>query len=213
MNTTLKYLTLFIAIAGLSSCGSVVQRDVTRFHTLPPQGNGQSFTIRAAPSRGGIEFATYSARVATHLQNYGWTQAGSGGADYTVLLDYRMGGRSERHGSVPIMGQTGGGTTYHSGSVNTYGSYGSSYGSFSGSSYTPATFGVVGAAPYSVTYHDRYLDLKVTDRRGCSVFEGRVLSSGQSVDIAAVLPEMIDSLFTKFPGESGKTKRIEKESR
>jgi len=212
MNTTLEYLSLFIAVAGLSSCVPV-RSDVTRFHTLPPNGNGQTFTIRPASSRGGIEFDTYSARIASHLQDYGWSQANLGSGEYTVLLDYRMGGSHEQQESSPIMGQTGGGTTYHSGSVNTYGSYGSSYGSFSGTSYTPATFGVVGSDNYSVTLHDRYLDVKISDRRGRSVFEGRVVSSGRSADIAAVLPQMIDSLFTKFPGESGKTMRIAKIAR
>jgi Domain of unknown function (DUF4136) len=211
MQSILKYLAAGATAVALSSCASV-QSDVTRFHTLPPQGNGQTFTIRAASSSGGIEFGTYSARVASHLQNYGWTQASTGGADYTVMLDYRMGGSSERHGSMPITGQTGGGTTYHSGSVNSYGSYGSASGSYSGTSYTPATFGVVGSVPYSVTVHDRYLNMRISDRAGRSVFEGRVVSTGQSADIAAVLPQMIDSLFTKFPGESGKTKRVEKAS-
>lgn len=209
MQSILRYLSLGAAAFALSSCASV-QSDVTRFHTLPPQGSGQTFAIRSATSSGGIEFGTYAAKVASNLQNYGWTQAASGPGDYTVLLDYRMGGSSERHGSLPIMGQTGGGTTYHSGSVNSYGSYGSTYGSYSGTSYTPATFGVVGSTSYSVTVHDRYLNMKIIDRAGRSVFEGRVVSTGQSADIAAVLPQMIDSLFTKFPGESGKTKHVEK---
>lgn len=211
MHITIKFLSLIAIASALSSCATV-QSDVTRFHTLPPQGSGQSFAIRAASSSNTLEFGIYSARVASHLQSYGWSQASSGSPDYTVLLDYQMGGSRERQGSVPIMGQTGGGTTYHSGSVNSYGSYGSTSGSYSGTSYTPATFGVVGSAPYSVTVHDRYLDMKIRDRGGRSVFEGRVVSTGRSADIAAVLPQMIDSLFTKFPGESGKTKRIEKAS-
>lgn len=212
MHATIKILTLVTLASLLTSCATV-QSDVTRFHTLPSHGSGQTFTIRPASSRNSLEFRTYSGRVASHLQKYGWTQSISGSADYTVLLDYQMGGSHEVHGSVPIMGQTGGGTTYHSGSVNTYGSYGSTYGSYSGTSYAPATFGVVGSAPYSVTVHDRYFDMKIRDRAGNSVFEGRVVSTGQSADIAAVLPQMIDSLFTKFPGDSGKTKRVEKAAR
>jgi hypothetical protein len=52
----------------------------------------------------------------------------------------------------------------------------------------------------------------IRDRDGRSVFEGRVVSTGRSAEIAAVLPQMIDSLFTNFPGESGKTKRVGKAS-
>lgn len=211
MHPILKILFLFAFVAVLTSC-ETVQSDVTRFHTLPPQGSGQTFTIRSVESNNALEFRTYASRVAAHLREYGWTESSPESAEYTVLLDYQMGGSHERHGTVPITGQTGGGTTYHSGSVNTYGNYGSTYGSYSGTSYTPATFGVVGSAPYSVTVHDRYLEMKIHDRGGRSVFEGRVVSTGQSADIAAVLPQMIESLFTKFPGESGKTQRIEKAS-
>ena len=166
--------------------------------------------VRPASSSNTLEFGMYASRVASHLQTYGWTHASSGSPDYTVLLDYQMGDSRERQGSIPIMGQTGGGTTYHSGSANSYGSYGSTRGTYSGTSYTPATYGVVGSSPYSFTVHDRYLDMKIRDRGGRSVFEGRVVSTGESAEIAEVLPQMIDSLFTKFPGESGKTKRMEK---
>lgn len=209
MLTGIKILSLMGFVATLVSCGTV-QSDVTRFHTLPPRGSGQTFVIRSATSRNALEFEVYASRVASHLKEYGWMQIGPGSADFNVFMAYKMGGSHERHGSVPIVGQTGGGTTYHSGSVNTYGSSGSAYGSYSGSSYTPATFGVVGSATYSETVYDRYLDIKIRDRAGRAVFEGRVVSTGSNSEIAAVLPQMIDSLFTGFPGESGKTKRIEK---
>lgn len=205
----LKILLLVALVAVLNSCAAV-QSDVTRFHVLPPKGSGQTFTIRPVSSGNDLEFGAYAARVASHLQDYGWIQASSQAVDYVVLIEYMMGGSHESQGAVPIMGQTGGGTTFQTGSVSTYGRYGSTYGSFSGSSYSPATYGVVGSVPYSVRMHDRYLNIKVIDRVGRHVFEGRVVSTGTKADIAAVLPQMIDSLFTKFPGESGKTKRIEK---
>jgi hypothetical protein len=123
-----------------------------------------------------------------------------------------MGGSREQTGSLPLYGQTGGGTTYHSGSFSSYGSSGYNSGSFGGTSYKPATFGVVGAMPYSHTVHDRYMLMTIRSRSGTNVFEGKVNSSGSSSEIAAVLPEMIDSLFTGFPGQSGKTKRVSKVS-
>jgi hypothetical protein len=199
-------VTCFIALA---SC-STVESNVTRFHTLPPKGTGQSFVIRSESGQSSIEFSQYSQQISKHLQAYGWTPASSNSADYIVVLAYQMGGSRERSGSLPLYGQTGGGTTYHSGSFNSYGSGGYSSGTFGGTSYTPATFGVVGAAPYSYTVHDRYMVMTIRDRAGTNVFEGKVNSSGSSAEIAAVLPEMIDSLFTGFPGVSGKTKKISK---
>jgi hypothetical protein len=210
MNPILPLITSPLLIL-LVSCGSTVQSDVTRFHKLPIKGNGESFSVRPTnENRSGIEFSTYASRVAGHLQQYGWRQSSSGKADYIVTLGYRMGGSSTRTGSTPTYGQTGGGTTYHNGSVNSYSNYGSSYGSYSGTSYTPATYGQVGSTPYSVTVHDRFCNIRIKSRNGKSVFEGRANSTGRSSEISVVLPAMIDSIFTDFPGESGKAKRIQK---
>jgi hypothetical protein len=209
MRDHLKKLMFGAFFLALNSCATIGS-NVTRFHALPPRGDGQTFVVQPFHAVGNLEFATYAERVASHLQSYGWIQATSKAADYRVILSYQMGKSHERHGVVPLIGQTGGGTTYHSGSVNTYGNYGSSYGSFSGTSFTPATFGVVGSMPYNFTEYDRFLFLKIQEWGGSEVFDGRVTSTGSSMDLASVLPQMIDSLFTRFPGESGKTKYIEK---
>lgn len=202
-------LLLFVTTFAISAC-STVESHVTRFHTLPAVGSGQTFAISPPAGASGIEFSAYSAQISARLTEYGWKLSPSGTPDYLVSISYRMGGSHQETGSVPIMGQTGGGTTYHSGSVSSYGSGGYSSGSFSGTSYQPATFGVVGAIPVNHTMHDRFMTLNITDRAGKSIFEGRVNSSGTSSDIAAVMPEMIDSLFTGFPGTSGKTKNVNK---
>ncbi|MCW1914337.1 DUF4136 domain-containing protein [Luteolibacter sp. GHJ8] len=190
-----------------------VNSSVTRFHTLPAKGSGQSFVVLSTTGTNSLEFNTYAALVAAHLQTYGWTQSASESADYTVNFAANMGESRQEHGSLPIMGQTGGGTTYHSGSVNTYGSYGSTRGTYSGTSYTPATFGVVGSMPYSVTFHDSFLNLRIRDQKDQAVFEGRVAATGRNSELSVALPAMIDALFTGFPGESGKTKQISKAAR
>ncbi len=205
----LRLVTIAACTVAFTSC-STVESNVTRFHTLPAKGSGQSFTVRATAGQSSLEFSQYSQRITKHLQAYGWTPAIGGSSDYTVLLSYQMGGSREQMGSLPLYGQTGGGTTYHSGTYSSYGGTGYRSGSFGGTSYTPATFGVVGSMPYSHTVHDRYMLMTIRDRSGTNVFEGKVNSSGSSSEIAAVLPEMIDSLFTGFPGQSGKTKRVRK---
>jgi len=100
---------------------------------------------------------------------------------------------------------TGGGTTYHRATV--YGAYGQPAGSVSGTSSTPATFGVVGSAATNYTVYDRLLLVVIRDRKGSDVFEGRVQSSGMSPEATVVLPAMINSLFREFPGASGQTAR------
>ena len=207
MPLSLKLL-LLLAFAALTSCASV-QSDVTRFHTLPPHGNGQTFSIRSPSGTSGIEFSTYASRVASHLQDYGWVQGPTGRSDYTVYFDYQMGRSHQRLGAVPVMGPVGGGAVVYTGVAHRHGHDRAYY----ETAYVPPTYGVVGSVPYSITEHDRYFDMKIRNRAGRSVFEGRAISTGQSAEIAAVLPQMIDSLFTGFPGESGKTRRIGKSLR
>ncbi len=62
--------------------------------------------------------------------------------------------------------------------------------------------------------YGRNLELTMIDDKKSSkdnivkVYEGRVSSRGSSADIAVVLPTMIEALFKKFPGQSGKTKKV-----
>jgi hypothetical protein len=214
MNLVFRFLLLALSLL-LVSCAATVESKVTRFHRLPAKGSGQTFKIQSTTAVSGIEFSSYAGRVAAHFQNYGWVPStASARSDYTVHFSYGITRGRLVQGVVPIIGQTGGGTTFHTGVVSTYGhGHRPGYGSFAATSYTAPTYGVVGTAPYSETVYDRYLDMNVRDRSGQSVFEGRAISTGTSAEIAEVLPAMIDSLFTGFPGESGKTKRVEKASR
>jgi hypothetical protein len=188
--------------ACLSACASV-ETKVTRFHRIPINGSGQTFTV-SAPTRYGsaIELAGYSAQIAAHLEKYGWRRGAYKTADYFVGYEYGISDGRQVQSSVPIMGQTGGGTTYHSGTFNSYGRGG---GSFSGTSYTPATFGVVGSRSVTQTVFGRWLLIIARDRRNNELFEIRCKSTGTSSEISQVLPSMIDAAFEKFPGKSGRT--------
>lgn len=196
-------LALFCATC-LSSC-QMVETNVTKFHRLPAVGSGETFTILTTLSGGELESAAYTTQIASALEAHGWRRNPTA-ADYTVAYRYAIGDGRTQSGVMPIMGQTGGGTTYHSGTFNTYGAGASSFGSVSGTSYTPATYGMIGAIPYSQTVYTRTLNLIIFDTKGKSVFEGSCRSTGTKGDIHTVLPSMIKALFKDFPGRSGKPK-------
>ena len=126
-------------------------------------------------------------------------------------------GKTTTHvGSTPIYGQTGGGTTYQSGTGSAYGSGGYAYGSYSGTSYTMPTFGVVGSRTYSynVTTYTRNLAMDIVIRESLNtktpkkVYEARVISKGSCGQIAQVMDEILEALFQEFPGESGRARTI-----
>jgi hypothetical protein len=142
---------------------------------------------------GSIEYQTYANSVANKLKEKGFKRVDDlSNADYAVTIGYGISGQSEVSGSTPIYGQTGGGTTYHSGTASSYGYGRSGYGMYSGTSYTPPTYGVVGSSSYNYTKHHRYFYLKMYDAKKSneeklvSVYEGTVKSAGKSAHFSTV---------------------------
>jgi hypothetical protein len=194
-----------LAAVGLVGCATPVETSVTRFHTLPKQGTGAAFSVRPIDKkgRGEIELSEYTAKIAGHLQKYGWSQGTSNNSSIVVGYGFGITKPYEVHGEQPIIARTGGGTTWHTGTVTT--SRGNAF--YSSSSYTPATYSVVGSYPVTYTLYTRWLLLIAKDRKtNKDLFEIRCVSAGSSGELSQVLPAMIDSAFAEFPGKSGKTK-------
>jgi hypothetical protein len=211
MKTSLAIILFAIQLI-LIGCAHVVSH-VTSFHELPSNGLGQTYKFLPLEGQeGSLEYEAYAKRISKKLEVYGYILKTEGiDPDYFVVFNYGIGDGGTITGSLPIYGQTGGGTSYTSGTVST--NYGG-YGSYSGTTYSMPTFGQVGSIPYSIRQHDRVLNLKVIsykeakDGKAKVLYEGRVQSSGSSGEIAVVLPSMIEALFRDFPGNSGKTKII-----
>ncbi len=210
-----KIILTLIAVSSVifSGCaGTVVQSNVVRFHQLPLLGAQRSFVIAPTEAqKGSIEFSTYANRISQKLAAYGWLRSDRD-PDYVVFVSYGIGDGQTVSGSMPIYGQTGGGTSYTSGTVRS--SYGG-HGTYSGTTYTQPTFGQTGSIPYTQTQYSRTLLITILDDKASQkgnpvkVFEGRVTSRGSNSDVATVMPNMIEALFNKFPGTSGKSEMIE----
>lgn len=199
----------------VSACSmTFVQSEVARFNAIPSSAETKSVYIMPYESQeGNIEFKTYAAYLTGKLIMQGYNVVPTReAADFVAFLDYGVGGSRQVTGSTPIIGQTGGGTTYQSGTVNssTTATVGSTYGTanttstYSGTSYTPATYGVVGVSNYSYTQHDRFLHFVMyeaelgTTGKPVQVYKGEVKSSGSSQTFARVSKCLMDALFDKF---------------
>lgn len=193
---------IFLCLFG-TSCKSV-RSYVTPYHVLSNEVGSYEYKFANTKNKPKLEFERIKSLVATRLTEFGWNESFNEDAQYVISIDYGMGGSHVRSGSTPIIGQTSGGSTYHSGTVS--GSYGTS--SYSGTSYTAPTYGVVGSSSYSVKVNERFLLLNIQNEAGESVYECRVKSEGSSSEINLVIDEMIDSVFKNFPGVSGKTYKV-----
>ena len=203
---------IFVVQFILIGCAHVVSH-VTFFHELT--SNSSSHTYKFLPLKGqegSLEYEAYAKRISNKLERYNYIlEKENTNPEYFVIFNYGIGDGGTITGSIPIYGQTGGGTSFTSGTVSS--SYGG-FASYSGTTYSMPTFGQVDSIPYSVRQHDRVLNLKIVSYKDSHdgnvkvVYEGRVKSSGSSGEIAVVLPSMIEALFRDFPGHSGETKKI-----
>jgi hypothetical protein len=185
----------FVAFALVISGCSRVQTDVSSFSNISPLSVGDTFYILADDGqKGSMEFEQYASSVARRIGKAGWRRVDDiKGATYVVLMSYGVGGSKEV--STPIIGQTGGGTTTHSGTV--YGS-GGGFGSYSGTSYTAPTYGVVGMS--SSTAYSRYFALKVVKQAdGKPIYETKAASEGSSATFGQVAECIFDSALSEFP--------------
>jgi Domain of unknown function (DUF4136) len=200
-----------IALLALGACATPFKADVSRFQELPaPQG--QSFNIKAADPAyaGGIEFSQYASLVATEMQEIGYVAAPAGApADMTVTLGYMVDQGKERsivnqdpfydpywgYGRFyrPYVVRTRRGARYISGYYDPF--------LFSGFNrgYDVDTF----------TVYTSGIDLKI-DRNadGKRLFEGKAEAKSRSNKLPYLVPNLVEAMFTGFPGNSGETVRI-----
>jgi hypothetical protein len=203
---TLIRAALPVALAlGLSACATnSFKADVSRFAVPLPAPAGQTFAVVAEDPKlvGGLEFATYANAVATELTGLGYTKAASPEtADMLVRFDYRVDGGREKVRTDPGLGGFGA-----FGPWGRWGGWGGGYGAW-GFGFNDPFLG--GPDVRSYTVYTSGVDVKI-DRRadGQRLFEGKAEAVSRSNRLPRLVPNLVDALFTDFPGNSGETVRI-----
>ncbi len=202
---TLTRAALPVALAlGLSACATnTFKADVSRFAVPLPAPQGQTFAVVAEDPKlaGGLEFATYANAVAAELTQIGYTKASSPeAADMLVRFDYRVDGGRERV-RTDFNGAAGFGPWGRWGGWG-----GGGFGAW-GYGFNDPFFG--GPDVRSYTIYTSGVEVKI-DRRadGQRLFEGKAEAVSRSNRLPRLVPNLVDALFTDFPGNSGETVRI-----
>ena len=198
------------AALALAGCTNTIRADVTRFQQLPvPQG--QSFTVQAADPElnASIEFQSYAQLVSNALTAEGYRPAAApGAADLVVSVDYGVDqGREKVVADYdPFWGSSFGWGPY----------YGYPYRGYYGRRYIygfhdPFLFGggFGGTSVRSYTVYTGGLEVTI-DRAADNLrlFEGRAEAMSRSNNLTYLVPNLIEAMFTDFPGNSGETVRI-----
>ncbi|AGH50787.1 hypothetical protein G432_15345 [Sphingomonas sp. MM-1] len=192
------------ALLALSGCATPFKADVARFQAMPaPQG--QSFTIRPADPRneGGLEFGQYADLVAQQLVSQGYVPAREGAnATLTVTLDYGV-----DNGQQKVVTRPGFGAGY-GGWGRPYGRWGYRSSFYYGWNdpfwYDPWAYPDVS----SYTFYTSYLDMTISGQNGQRLFEGKAKARSTTDSLPTLVPNLVQAMFTNFPGRSGEEVRI-----
>ena len=203
---------LAVAAVGLSGCATALNTLVTRYQAMPaPQG--QTFIVvpgEGMARNGGLEFQRYASIVAQQLAARGYTPATSTlGANMIVQLGYGVDNGQVQYQSDPF-GPYG------------YGPYGGfGYGRFWGPSRffyprfgSPFYYGwddpfwYGGGIDSYVEYHSQ-IDLHNRQKgTNAPLFDGRAQARSSTNRLDALVPSLIEAMFTGFPGQNGETIKI-----
>lgn len=204
---SLTRLALPVALAlGAAACTTPFKADVSRFAVPLPAPAGQSFAVVPEDPKlaGGLEFATYANAVAAEMQELGYVRAASPeSADLLVRFDYRVdGGRERVRTDFNGAGFAGGAW----GPWGPWGGWGGGFGGW-GLGFNDPFFD--GPNVRSYTIYTSGIDLKI-DRAadGQRLFEGKAEAVSRSNRLPRLVPNLVDAIFTGFPGNSGETLRI-----
>ncbi|MGB3166113.1 MAG: DUF4136 domain-containing protein [Alteraurantiacibacter sp.] len=201
----------------LAACASPFRADVSRFESQLPAPQGQSFFVVADDPAlaGGLEFSLYADQVEREMAQLGYVQAVSP-EDATMLVrfDYGVSDGRERVRSTGFGRDPFFDPWYGYGRRVAYrdraGRLRVAYlpGSRWGYGYHDPFFRS-GRDVTSYTVFTSDIAMKIDDvASGERLFEGRAEAVSQSNRLQYLVPNLVEAMFTDFPGISGETVRI-----
>ncbi len=216
MNTRRNTLRFALVAAplmlALSACTSGLTANVKRFESQLPAPVGQTFAVVADDPAlaGGLEFSQYARLVEARMASLGYTPARPENANLLVRFDYGVDKGRERVRSTGFAGDPFWSPWYGYGRG---GFYGRPYRSFGYRSYGAWGYGwhdpFFDGGVESYTVYTSGIEMKIDSRTdGRRLFEGRAEAVSSSNRLGYLVPNLVEAMFTDFPGRSGETVRI-----
>ena len=218
LSRSLKLAAVPLLLAGLAACATPFRADVSRFQAQLPAPQGQSFAVVADDPAlaGGLEFSLYADHVEAQMAQLGYSQAARA-EDATLLVrfDYGVDDGRERVRSrpvgyrdpfydpwfsySPVVYRDRRGNTRVAYLPNRRWGYGW-YDPFFGRGYNEVD---------SYTIYTSGIELKIDNAAtGERLFEGQAEAVSTSNRLQYLVPNLVEAMFTDFPGNSGETVRI-----
>ncbi len=214
-NMTIRFAKLSAAPAlllALAACATPFNADVSRFQTQLPAPTGESFAVVADDPAlaGGLEFSQYAQLVEAEMARLGYAEAATPeAASLLVRFDYGVDKGRERVRTTGFSRDPFYSPWYGYSRPFYRSSFG--YNGFSrrgwGYGFYDPFFG--GSEVTSYTVYTSGIDMKI-DRQetGERLFEGKAEALSRSNRLQHLVPNLVEAMFTDFPGNSGETLRI-----
>ncbi|MGV3659786.1 MAG: hypothetical protein ACO1TE_06370 [Prosthecobacter sp.] len=172
-------------------------------HALPKKGHGETFEIVNAGKVGGLGFNLYATEAARILTAYGWRQSTAGGTpDYRVKLNPMRAVQHTLKFQEDVVRQVSGPTrTEHRGSFSN--GYDTPSVRFTGTSYTPASYAVVGVRNVQKKVFLREVQIEIVSKAGQQVYFGTGRNTGPTSELIGIMPTLIKRVLSDFPGVNG----------
>ena len=202
---------LGVATIGLTGCATGFPAKVSRYQAMPVPA-GQSFYVLPFNGNdvGGLEFSHFAGMVRQAMLAQGYAEAPSPAAA-TMLV--RM-GYGVDDGHEEIVSRPYPMSPYYGGFYSR--PYYSRFGFGGGFGYGRSPFYYGWDDPFwygggvdSYTVYLSRLDLDIRRRAdNASLFEGHAKARSRTDDLAVIVPNLVEAMFTGFPGRSGETIKI-----
>ena len=208
LRRTLKLAAIPLVIASLAACTPSLTANVKRFQSQLPAPTGQTFAVvpEDPALAGGLEFSQYARLVEAQMVRLGYQPSDPEHATMLVRFDYGVDKGRERVRT----------TSFRDPFWSPW--YGYSHFGYYGRPYRWGPYGGWGFGWYdpwfdngveSYTVYTSGIELKI-DRKAdnARLFEGKAEAVSSSNRLQYLVPNLVEAMFTDFPGKSGETVRI-----
>ena len=212
---------LGVAALGVSGCATGIPANVTRYSAMPiPQGQ----TFYVVPANGALptlEFNRFASQIAQQMETKGYRPAGAPSvADMLVKVSYGV-DQGTTEVSVDPFARSYYYDPFYRGRFSPF------YGGFYGRPYY-SRFGYYGyRSPFYYGWDDPFwynygrdpirqytvykseLNLDIVRRAdNAALFNGKAAARSQTDELGTLVPNLIEAMFTNFPGRNGETVKI-----
>ena len=214
LRRSLRLAAIPLVIASLTACTPSLTANVKRFQSQLPAPAGQTFAVVAddPAMAGGLEFSQYARLVEAQLTRLGYAPASPENATMLVRFDYGVDKGRERIRTTgagfrdPFWGPWG---AWGGGWGGGWGGWGHPrFGPWGGWGYG-WNDAWLGGGVESYTVYTSGIEMKIERRAdNARLFEGRAEAVSTSNRLGYLVPNLVEAMFTNFPGQSGETVRI-----